>query len=80
MEITYVKTTDKVVTKEAMKDRSLDTSLVERRDTTTSGKIARTIDSVPITKATRAMRMKVDLQGEEMNEKLHTKMITLATS
>ena len=79
MEITYVKTKDKVVTKEAMKDRSLDTSLVKRRDTTTSGKIARTTYLVPITRVTRVMQTKADLQGEEIKEKLHTKTITLVT-
>ena len=59
--------------------QNLETSLAERRDTTTSGKISRTTNLVPITKATRLMQMKVVLQGEKMNRKLRMKTINLVT-
>ena len=60
-EITHLKTKDKVVTKEVMKDKSLDINLVERRDTTTIGNITRTTYLVPITRATRVIQTKADL-------------------
>ena len=66
-EITHLKTKDKVVTKEVMKDKSLDINLVERRDTTTIGNITRTTYLVPITRATRVIQTTVYLQGEDMN-------------
>ena len=78
-EITNVKTKDKAVIKGAMKGKSLKTSLAERRDTTTNKNIFRTTDLVPITRTTKVMQMKVDLQGEKMNEKLRMKTITLVT-
>ena len=78
-QITLVKTKNKAVAKGVMKDKSLETSLAERRDITTSGKIARTTDLVPITRATRVMQTKVEKQREEMNEKLRMKTITLVT-
>ena len=78
-QITLVKTKNKAVAKGVMKDKSLETSLAERRDITTSGKITRTTDLVPITRATRVMQTKVEKQREEMNEKLRMKTITLVT-
>ena len=78
-EITNVKTKDKAVIKGTMKGKSLETSLTERRDTTTNENIFRTTDVVPIARTTKVIQMKVDLQGEEMNEKLRIKTITLVT-